>query len=395
MNDGYNEQQETEQQGGKVIDSGGYGCVFKPSLKCKNKTRRSKGSISKLMLKKYAKEEYELISTIKKILEKIPNYERYFLLKNIALCTPDLDSITKQDMTNFHTKCAKTFTYTEDLPTGTVKTDPDEIKNINNTDELLLLTMPFGGITLKKYLGEYPTSLKFINLHLYDLFIHGIVPMNRLKVYHLDIKQSNVLIKDRIRLIDWGISLILKKNGATAAEVLKELHSSLQFNKPYTIIILTPKFCDYYAERIAGAITYDAVYSVVYEYLKNFVHKRRGHYDTIIYYLMLIFRIDEPSAVKTVVDYITRVVFAYTRDGKFDWMAYMPVYLANVDIYGFVSIYYIFFEIGGMGGEVIGTTTDTITELVQLTLDNPERPISVKEVVKKLEAIDSAASSSA
>jgi len=38
-------------KGGKVIESGGFGCIFKPSLKCKGKPR-SEGTVTKLMKKK-------------------------------------------------------------------------------------------------------------------------------------------------------------------------------------------------------------------------------------------------------------------------------------------------------------------------------------------------------
>ena len=43
-------------KGGKVIGSGGFGCIFKPALKCKNKDRQN-NKISKLMKKKYAVKE--------------------------------------------------------------------------------------------------------------------------------------------------------------------------------------------------------------------------------------------------------------------------------------------------------------------------------------------------
>ena len=56
--------------GGKVIDSGGFGCVFSPELKChKNKSKTKK--ISKLMLKRYAYEEYNNIMKIKDLLKHI------------------------------------------------------------------------------------------------------------------------------------------------------------------------------------------------------------------------------------------------------------------------------------------------------------------------------------
>ena len=63
-----------KKSGGKVIASGGFGCVFRPALKCKGQTSREKNKITKLMLKKYATEEYEDVvkfeTTLKKILKQ-------------------------------------------------------------------------------------------------------------------------------------------------------------------------------------------------------------------------------------------------------------------------------------------------------------------------------------
>ena len=52
-------------KGGKVLASGGFGCVFSPQLKCKGKTLKNKG-ISKLMKKEYAVNEYDEIQKYKK-----------------------------------------------------------------------------------------------------------------------------------------------------------------------------------------------------------------------------------------------------------------------------------------------------------------------------------------
>ena len=54
--------------GGRVIASGGFGCVFSPSLKCKGK-KREKNKISKVMTKKHAIAEYNEIINIKKKLQ--------------------------------------------------------------------------------------------------------------------------------------------------------------------------------------------------------------------------------------------------------------------------------------------------------------------------------------
>ena len=64
--------------GGSAIASGGFGCVFNPSLKCENK-KKDKNKISKLMIEKYAYKEYDEIKLLKLKLQSIKNYQDYFL----------------------------------------------------------------------------------------------------------------------------------------------------------------------------------------------------------------------------------------------------------------------------------------------------------------------------
>ena len=84
--------------GGKVIASGGFGCVFSPALKCKGK-RREKNKISKVMTKKHAIAEYNEIINIKKKLIKIPNYSNFFLVDNFDICEPE--KLSSRDLENF------------------------------------------------------------------------------------------------------------------------------------------------------------------------------------------------------------------------------------------------------------------------------------------------------
>lgn len=74
--------------GSGAIAAGGYGCVFRPALKCKGASRRTSG-ISKLMLSKYAKDEFNEIEKIKKTLVNIKNNEKYFIISGIEICEPD------------------------------------------------------------------------------------------------------------------------------------------------------------------------------------------------------------------------------------------------------------------------------------------------------------------
>ena len=51
-------------KGGEVIASGGFGCIFKPALKCKDSKKRKDG-VSKMSIKKYSSQEMTEILHIK------------------------------------------------------------------------------------------------------------------------------------------------------------------------------------------------------------------------------------------------------------------------------------------------------------------------------------------
>ena len=51
--------------GGKVIASGGFGCIFRPALKCKTR-KNIPGQITKLMTAKHAHTEFNEIEKFKK-----------------------------------------------------------------------------------------------------------------------------------------------------------------------------------------------------------------------------------------------------------------------------------------------------------------------------------------
>jgi len=126
-------------KGGKVIASGGYGCVFDPALKCLGSSRREKNKISKLMIERHALKEYEEILTIREKLKNILDYEDYYLLNGSNICKPA--KLTKTDINSFKEKCTA-------LPKENIDKD-----NINSKlDEMMLLNMPYGGLPLDDYL---------------------------------------------------------------------------------------------------------------------------------------------------------------------------------------------------------------------------------------------------
>jgi hypothetical protein len=76
--------------GGAAFEKGGFGCIFKPALRCKNPDLSPRPNyVSKLIDKNKGKREYMYIYNIKKKLEHLPaNIKRYFLLDNITMCDP-------------------------------------------------------------------------------------------------------------------------------------------------------------------------------------------------------------------------------------------------------------------------------------------------------------------
>ena len=341
-------------KGGKVIASGGFGCVFNPTLRCQGSLKREKGKISKLMTEKNATLEYKEINSIKKKLEVIKNYQDYFLLKNITICKPE--KLTTNDLQNINKKCTllKRYNITR--------------KNINkNLEKLRILNMPDGGIPVDDYLYENGSFRKFylVHLKLVQLLKNGIVNMNKKNVYHSDIKDSNVLIDDKnelkTRLIDWGLSTqyVPFQNNPFPENFRNR---PFQFNVPFSIIIFSDSFIEKYTNFIKnGGNTNEEteLKPFVISYIHFWMKKRgSGHYKFINEIMCNLFshklndvtKEDMTKIIETqitmdfIVNYITDVLIHFTKfkkDGSLNLREYFDnVFIKIVDIWGFICIYY-------------------------------------------------------
>jgi serine/threonine protein kinase len=340
-------------KGGKVLASGGFGCVFSPALKCEDTKPREKDGVSKLMTSEHAVEEYEEITSIKNKLDSIKNYEDYFLLKDITLCSPA--KLTQTDLTAFDAKCS-----------ALKKTNITK-KNINdNIQKLMTLNMPNGGIPVDDYINEAPDFRRFLPLHnhLVKLLKKGIVPMNEKHVYHCDIKDSNVLVKGdptslKTRLIDWGLSTEYNPVG-TSPFPKTWRNRPLQFNVPFSVIIFSDSFVEKYTKYITDGGSTEEVQlkPFVVDYVISWMKERgAGHYKFIneimfalnSHTIESVSEKDLPKVVETqftmpyIVDYIVDVLVHFTRfkdDGRIDLREYLnTVFIKIVDIWGFISIY--------------------------------------------------------
>ena len=344
--------------GGSALASGGFGCVFSPSLKCKGK-KREKNKISKLMIEKYAYKEYNEIKLIRSKLKTIKNYENYFLVNDIQLCKPS--KLTKKDLKNYNKKCSA-------LPKNNITK-----KNINDSlNKLMTLNMPNGGIPVDDYIYKTASfhDLYQINNSLIDLLQNGIIKMNNKNIYHCDIKDANVLVKSnekqlQTRLIDWGLSTeyVPFKNNPFPKTWRNR---PLQFNVPFSIIIFTDCFIEKYTKYIqkGGLLTKESLKPFILDYIYFWIRKRgAGHYKFINEIMYILFNndlknmsddvkkqiIENDFTLSYITNYIIEILINFTylkKDGSLSIRNYLDTVFINiVDIYGFIVTYFSILEI--------------------------------------------------
>lgn len=345
-------------KGGKVIASGGYGCVFDPALRCEGDKNRTKHKITKLMTYKHATQEYEEINSIKEKLDSIPNYQNYFLVNDVTLCKPA--KLTATDLEAFNEKC-----------TALPKDDITK-KNVNQKlDNVMALNLPNGGIPVDDYIYENGDYIKLYKTHiaLINLLKRGIIPMNKKNVFHSDIKDSNVLIEEidselKARLIDWGLS-VQYIPGSSVVFPKNWRNRPLQFNVPFSVIIFSDLFYEKYSKYLdeGGKVDEVELRPFVINYINEWIKERgAGHYKFINEIMFMLYSSElnsvsessKPGIIETeitmpyIIDYVVNVLVYYTKfksDGSLNLREYLDnVYIKIVDIWGFITIYYPFLE---------------------------------------------------
>ena len=401
-------------KGGLVIGSGGYGCVFRPALKCSHKTQREPNKITKLMKTSYALKEYGDIEKFRFLLKNIPDYSDYFLLEGTTICNPE--ALSHDDLKNFDKKCSplKKIRITEE--------------NINqHLDQLKAVSMPYGGIDVGEYI--FKTSLNYANMEqltrsLIDLLNHGIIPMNSRNVYHGDIKESNILVQTRgrglrrdaeiyTRLIDWGLSIHYPSNSEPIpAEMYRR---PFQYNVPFSIVLFNPLFEEQIAAYIEqhpdmdGHSIREFVLTYIEKWIKeggvghmkelNVIFKKlhditcsneRDELTTLGHNRVINRDINYPYVTDYIVEYISEIVVRFSSNGKFHMMEYFTtVYLKNVDVWGFVMTYapimeYIHYNLRNLNNDELQMAC-IIKDTILYMLSKSTSAIDPAIIVNKLE----------
>ena len=326
-------------QGGKVIGSGGYGCVFRPALRCAGTRKRASKTISKLMLNKHVKREYTEITKYLPILQKIPNYKNYFIIEGANICQPA--PLTRSDLRMFDAKCKP------------LRKKEIYAKNINqNLDKLSSLNLQDGGVELGTYIYSDLSldGMKDLNTRMIQLLVNGIVPMNKYHIYHADVKEANIVVDTSkyVRLIDWGLSMYTPTaSGMSIPSVLR--NKPLQYNLPFSIILFNNTFKTMYSAFLKTTTHLDN--NSLGVFLKGYVEKwnkkrGKGHIETIT---SIWSGITGKQNIKdsVIVPYLSAILLEYTRNGQFDTIGYFKnVFLKLIDLWGFIICYSAFLETG-------------------------------------------------
>ena len=169
------------------IGEGTYGCVHKPSLKCKNKQISYEGKISKIMRASAAFKEMKEYSTINSI-----DADKKFYQGEPIECDPVDNEEARREI--------------------------DTCRDISSKDiaDYKLLIMKDGGLDLSKY--EATATKSVDNIHKFWIEVHrvieGVSVLVKNGAVHHDLKPQNIVYFEdnhRINFIDFGLMTMMAK----------------------------------------------------------------------------------------------------------------------------------------------------------------------------------------
>ena len=280
--------------------------------------------------------------------------------------------------------------------------------------------MPDGGVDVDDYVLAVTDPKKVqkvytdLNNSLVDLLVNGIEPMNKLHLFHCDVKGSNILVQmpdpalpiglpddDSLvsRLIDWGLSIY--KKDLTVLEIPDKLdRRPFQFNVPFSVILFNKKFLGKYRKFLENSETQELNYYSIREFVINYIFywnkiRGAGHLKTINSIVKHL-SFNELSAIESnkvknhvieyeftyyyIVEYISKILFKYTvknnktNKSQLNLLEYFnEIFLKNIDVWGLTMLYMVFL--------------DHIQELNENNDNNNNNKMNYKQFIQKIKYI--------
>ena len=374
-----------DEDAGAAIAAGGFGCVFRPPIMPRDSKDIAKVNsqpyISKLMQRRYAREEMAEVNKILPVVKKIPNSSRYFLLDGIFM-TERFGPLNSEDKRNFDSKCRN------------ITRMGINANNINNNlGGLACMYIPDGGISINEAMKQLSTAVGNgssaginifgrLNYALIDTLENAIVPMNKLGLIHLDLKGDNMLVSSdystekkllEVKIIDWGLAGIIPNDSSGPIDAAQD--RPIQFNCPPTAVLFNGNTQDAIARYIR--VVFDKNYtktvfsSAACKNLAAFIIKNsqqrvgEGHSRYVAQEVRNLTRpmfqyrelegwnvdgdcFQKDSMVQAfTVNYVAAALEAYLKPGTKGGLTYkflakeyfQEVYRHNVDVWGFLMSY--------------------------------------------------------
>lgn len=176
-----------KKQKSQMLSSGGYGCVYYPSISCKGSEGVSKNKVTKIQIDdESAKNEIELSN----IIRKIPNYSNYFV---------PVQSSCPIKMTELNRNIIETC----------------DIVNKGKKSFLLMDMKYVKGDNLDEYLLKTENNKYLINLLVssYTYLLHSLRILIENNIVHYDLKGNNIMYNKQRNIpliIDFGMSIDLE-----------------------------------------------------------------------------------------------------------------------------------------------------------------------------------------
>ena len=225
----------------KLLDQGGFGCVFYPRISCTGKSTTSKEFVSKLQKKNYNSDNEIKIGLF--LVKKIKNYELFFL-PVIEGCDISISSIDKKLLN----KC--------------------EIIKTTSSDNFVLMKIKYiKNINFHNFIIN-PKDTKekiFINtLETYSYLLQSIKRLVDINVVHFDLKTENILYSVKTKcplIIDFGISLNMNNYSESLALDYFYVYAPEYYIWPIEVHIM----CYVVNKRLdpKGKVSKDELYKVV------------------------------------------------------------------------------------------------------------------------------------
>jgi hypothetical protein len=229
----------------KLMNQGGFGCVFYPAIECNGTINKSTKYVSKL-LKKDSRIEHEYNRG--KMVKKIDLYE-YYYAPVISMCDVDLAKIDKREKDMC--RIIKKNRYGENADFAIMK-----IPFIKHIDISTFLTRP--GVDKKEVLTYILDSYTFLLNNLRILNINGII--------HYDLKAPNILIEEKTKtpiIIDFGLSIPISDIRPDNYKTFFYSYSPSYYIWPMDVHVIC------YLVNMNPVITSDTLEELIIEYIRR------------------------------------------------------------------------------------------------------------------------------